>query len=1112
MATVRQDKVQIFVEINGEQVKNTLADLNKAYKTLNSQIRHLTPGQKDFNQKAQELAKAKKAIDDAKKAVQAFNQETQKAAGEAKSLGQKIMEVPGQLAGSFRAALGPLAGMLAAVGIKEFVTELISSAGEMEAFEAKAQTVFGEAMTTVEEFAARNANAMGMTRREYVATAAQAGDLLIPMGFQREEAAKLSTDLVNLSGALSEWSGGQRDSAEVSDILTKALLGEREQLKSLGIAISEADVKQKLMEKGQSKLTGQALEQAKALATLELIYAKSTDAQEAFQKNGNTLLRQQAQWRAWFQDQKDGFIKGMIPAVSAAADWLGNLIGVGNRYSDQLDQERIALNAMVMEITNLNTSNEDRNKLIKQLNDKYPTFLENLEKEKVTNEQLTERLKEVNEQMINRILLQRQQEDIETAAGKAANAQLEAQRARVELSQLLIQASEKFNIQLDKTKTLEEQGAEAAKRLKLGNASLTEVWNGSLGMAGKLTNALIRMNGYTKINDEQTEISNNLQQERMELMKELGITLEETGKKEEEKKKKTFLTDDEKKALQERLKIEQEIQKLTLELMQEGQEKDIALLRQQAQERIAFLKGDAEQVRQQKLLIEQKLELDISRVRQDYAAKEIERLKKEAKEKVKALAGTAEEVIKEQASIEQQLQLDITSLINTTEKEQIDIATANAELRKQLAGENAEQVKLIEQQLQVDITTIQTKAEKLRQESTKEITEQSKEDTKKSYEEQLKRMEEFEKKKKEIEATQRAIEAVQSGRDPKQVEQDLKNELLQIELSFLEAKKALAEQYGLDTVEIQKQIEALRLGIITDSIEQEQKKRQEAKDDFEEGLLKGLEAVSKITDQVAQLSQLSLETRLNRIEAQKQAELKMVGDNEKRKQAVEEKFERQKETAQKQAAQRQKAISSVQTVINTAQSIVKTGAELGYPAAIPFQIIAAGVGLAQLQKINSATFAEGGYTGQPGPGVLPDLTGQRPAGIVHEGEWVAPKWMLSSPVLSPIIAGLEGIREKGVKDRGAVTVLKEELTRMSPASVNYVTNTYADGGLVTTPSDQAVMAARMDTAGELLIQEIKGLKESLNTIQFVTVWGEREAALNSAVDSSLQQRRSKGNL
>ena len=62
-------------------------------------------------------------------------------------------------------------------------------------------------------------------------------------------------------------------------------------------------------------------------------------------------------------------------------------------------------------------------------------------------------------------------------------------------------------------------------------------------------------------------------------------------------------------------------------------------------------------------------------------------------------------------------------------------------------------------------------------------------------------------------------------------------------------------------------------------------------------------------------------------------------------------------------AKRQKVLALTQVGIDTAASVVKTGSQLGYPAAIPFQSIAAAIGLAQAAIIaskNIPKFEKGG--------------------------------------------------------------------------------------------------------------------------------------------------------
>jgi len=178
---------------------------------------------------------------------------------------------------------------------------------------------------------------MGLTSREAVGLSASFADLLIPMGFTRKAAAEMSTKVVGLSGALAQWTGGQYDASQVADILSKAMLGERDGLKALGISISEADVSARLLKNGTNELTGAALEQAKALATQQLIFEKSTDAQAAYAAGGDTLLGKQALLGAKFSEVTESIVAGLTPAltdimafvmdvaVPAAEDFIGKL-------------------------------------------------------------------------------------------------------------------------------------------------------------------------------------------------------------------------------------------------------------------------------------------------------------------------------------------------------------------------------------------------------------------------------------------------------------------------------------------------------------------------------------------------------------------------------------------------------------------------------------------------------------------------------------------------------------------------------------------------------------------------------------------------------------------
>lgn len=221
----------------------------------------------------------------------------------------------------------------------QYTKHLAKLAVQLDATDKKFKTVFGSASKLVEDFAKKSATSLGLTESQYKAAAAAAGDLLIPMKFSREEAARMSAQLINLSGALSAWTGGQISATETSQILTKALLGEREQLKTLGIQITEADIQTRLLEKGQNKLTGTALQQAKAQATLEFIMERSVDAQTAMTDSTKTLAEQQLILQANLQNISETLAKALTPALEAATTkvitWIDGL-KEGLKYLDRL--------------------------------------------------------------------------------------------------------------------------------------------------------------------------------------------------------------------------------------------------------------------------------------------------------------------------------------------------------------------------------------------------------------------------------------------------------------------------------------------------------------------------------------------------------------------------------------------------------------------------------------------------------------------------------------------------------------------------------------------------------------------------------------------------------
>ena len=304
-------KRQVSIFINGRAVENTLKSIKDEKRKINRELQNMVLGTEEYQAKAKELDRVNGILDAHRKKVNSV----------------------GDVFGKITSGAVKFAGV---AGIAFGVTEIISYGKrmfelntQMEQLNRKAAIVFGQALPSVSRAAKENATQMGLTEQKYVSSATALGDLLIPMGLQRQEAADISVELVNLSGALAEWTGGQKTSEEVSQTLAKALLGEREELKQLGISIKESDVQNRLREKGLDSLTGKYLEQAKAVATLELITEKSVDAQTAYADNSDSLIRRQAELSAKIEQIQQRIATALLPVlerlfsvVEAGADLL----------------------------------------------------------------------------------------------------------------------------------------------------------------------------------------------------------------------------------------------------------------------------------------------------------------------------------------------------------------------------------------------------------------------------------------------------------------------------------------------------------------------------------------------------------------------------------------------------------------------------------------------------------------------------------------------------------------------------------------------------------------------------------------------------------------------
>lgn len=218
-------------------------------------------------------------------------------------------------------------GAIAAVGIGK----AISKASDFEETLSKFNVVFSEVSDRSAVVAKDLQENFGLSGLAAKSLLSNTGDLLTGFGVAGDKALQMSEDVNKLAVDLASFTNATGGAEAVSQALTKALLGERESLKTYGIAIVEADIKADLLARGMDHLTGEALRQAKADSTLIIATRQSKNAVGDFARTQGSFANQLRTARARLEDVGVELGTVFLPiasqAITKVADFISGLRG-----------------------------------------------------------------------------------------------------------------------------------------------------------------------------------------------------------------------------------------------------------------------------------------------------------------------------------------------------------------------------------------------------------------------------------------------------------------------------------------------------------------------------------------------------------------------------------------------------------------------------------------------------------------------------------------------------------------------------------------------------------------------------------------------------------------
>ncbi len=204
---------------------------------------------------------------------------------------------------------------LAAKSLLDFSMSAIQAASSAQEAAGAFGTTFGQASEQLTQQLAKNANLFGLTSAEAQQLISVFGSVAQGIGFTQSESADLSSELFNLAGDIASFNNITAGAAPVLQAFRSALVGEREALKTYGIAITEAEVQTKAFEQ-TGKTSAEALtRQEKALATTALIFERSSVQQGNAAREASGFAAQTLIARSATQELREEMGEELLPAA-----------------------------------------------------------------------------------------------------------------------------------------------------------------------------------------------------------------------------------------------------------------------------------------------------------------------------------------------------------------------------------------------------------------------------------------------------------------------------------------------------------------------------------------------------------------------------------------------------------------------------------------------------------------------------------------------------------------------------------------------------------------------------------------------------------------------------
>lgn len=227
----------------------------------------------------------------------------------------------------FRSGLGKAAipAAIAGAAILKLGKDSVDAASRLQQSMGGVDAVFGKNAATIKRWAGDTSDAINLSKSDYGELATLIGSQMKNAGLPMDQVTKKTGEIIAKGADLAAMYGGT--TKEAVEALSSAFKGEFDPMDRYGGGLSAAKIAAQQAAEGTDKLTGKAADQAKAMATLNLINKQTADSVGAAAKEQGSAASQTEALSVATENLKADLGTALLPIVSKVAAQLAKLAG-----------------------------------------------------------------------------------------------------------------------------------------------------------------------------------------------------------------------------------------------------------------------------------------------------------------------------------------------------------------------------------------------------------------------------------------------------------------------------------------------------------------------------------------------------------------------------------------------------------------------------------------------------------------------------------------------------------------------------------------------------------------------------------------------------------------